>query len=239
MAAGGFAPRPICPICEASYSYVDGDVIRCRHCFGVSMIDRATTAVYDAQYVADRYDKYDTTRAMSELRLQVITDALRPYGDREGALLDVGYGNGDFIRTASAAGWDAYGCDVNPTQYDGVRNVPLPVYSSRKTYNVVTFFDSLEHFEDLRDVRYVRCWTDYIAVSFPSIPATNLQQWKHYRPGEHHFHFTPLSLQLLFSQPDVQVACPIYIGHPEDAIRGTLPNGEPNITTIIMKMIDL
>jgi hypothetical protein len=230
--------RPICPIC-ANYGYVDGDVIRCRYCFGVSMIDRDTTAIYDEQYVADRYDKYDTTRAMSELRLQVITDALQPYGDHGMKLLDVGYGNGDFIRTATAAGWDAYGHDVNPTQYDGVRNVPLPIGRNNKRYDVVTFFDSLEHFEDLRDVRDIRYRMDYIVVSFPSIPTTDLQQWKHYRPGEHHFHFMPLSLQLLFSQPNVQVACPVYIGHPEDAIRGTLPNGEPNITTIIMKMIDL
>src|SRR3546814_16460864 len=58
----------------------------------------------------------------------------------------------DLIRHAFDNCWDAFGYDVNPTEYDGVRRVDLPFtpLPARERYRVITFFDALEHFEDLR-----------------------------------------------------------------------------------------
>lgn len=233
-----------CPICYGN-AILWGPTIRCQKCAGVSMTNRETTAVYDEEYVAKRYDTYPRLREMSKLRLAVIERAIEQYtDDYNHTLLDVGYGNGDFIRHARHFGWDAYGNDVNPTPYSGVRTRPLPETYHDEDYEVITFFDSLEHFENLGSVRLVARCAKYIVVSHPTIPRSfrewtsdveNPPHWHHYRPGEHHYHFTPYTLAKLFTN-GTSTATPIYIGNPEDEIRGALPTGEPNITTTILKI---
>lgn len=238
-----------CAICEGSMATV-GDLLRCSACGVVTTPHRITTVQYDGDYIADRYDRYTTTGEMSRLRLAVVESARNLYADPAtprpvppGRLLDVGYGNGDFIRTATAAGWDAYGCDVNPTPYPGVRRVDLPVSDDAPHYDVVTFFDSLEHFESLDTVRAVAAHADWIVLSFPRIPTgwpeRGRDGWKHDRPGEHHWHFTPRAVRRLFT--DATGSTPyraevVYTGSPEDGVRGALPGGEPNIATVALRI---
>jgi len=220
------------------------DLALCKDCDTIAAIDRRTTAVYDAAYVAERYDRYPTTETMSELRCRFVEAGIDlheflPDGYREiwhGKLLDVGFGNGSFIRTASRKGWDAYGCDVNPTEYPGVRRVELPlqVLPVEERYRVITFFDAIEHFEDLRPLKTLVHNTEWIFISVPlpppSFPAH--RTWKHFRPGEHHYHFrNPFAFEKLFLT-DTREAKIRYIGTPEDAIRKTLADGRDNIQTI-------
>jgi hypothetical protein len=199
--------------------------------------------MYDAAYVAARYDRYPTTRKMSELRLSVLHTALRLYeslpggysGVAKGRLLDVGYGNGDFIRVAAQGGWDAYGHDVNPTEYEGVRRVKLPNEPDWPLrYRVITFFDCLEHYEDLCHVRWVSHAAEWILLSFPVVPETFpfVKEFKHYRPGEHHLFFQPQSLEKIFSYNSRKAAL-VYQGYPEDTIRKPV-NDNPNIWTCLL-----
>jgi hypothetical protein len=223
----------------------------CPDC-GITWVHQpVTTAVYDEQYVAERYDRYPTTERMSRLRLDLLDHVLfvqealperKPRAEL-GRLLDVGYGNGSFIHGALRYGWDAYGNDVNPTEYPGVRRVGLPTQERTPgpRYRVITFFDALEHFESLDEVRRVVYNTDWIVVSVPVPPPGFLghpETWKHWRPGEHHWYFHhPFSLEHVFRQPGREARVR-YIGHPEDVIRQKLPDGQDNVMTVFLQCRD-
>lgn len=242
---GGHATLP----CRACYSTATWIVWGCPveeeyvHCFSCGLTSRVfpvTTVRYDREYVADRYDRYTTTDAMSALRLTLVESVT---GVRAGRLLDVGYGNGSFIRHATANGWDAYGCDVNTAPYEGVRRVALPSegYGHGERYDVITFFDSLEHFESLQEVRKVCYHADWIVVSCPCPPDSfplreyiSECKWRHLRPGEHHHHFTANALEALFTLLPY-AADVVYVGNDEDAIRGARENGEQNIMTVVIQ----
>jgi hypothetical protein len=241
----------VCPACFSNrvFDYGGSEFQGCHRCSTIAAKDRRTTAVYDRAYVAERYDRYPTTRPMSRLRLQIVNNVLRLYESLEagtinverGSILDVGYGNGDFIRLALASGWNAYGNDVNPTPYEGVRPVPLPDgQSNSDRYRVITFFDALEHFEDMAQVRQVSRFTDWIIASFPK-PAPQFPYktdgYKHYRPGEHHLYFEPWSLERIFSVEGRRAKL-VYASHPEDSIRGKRSDGGPNITTCALRCYD-
>lgn len=242
----------ICSFCNARLRlYHSSRLSHCPDCGITAVINPVTTAVYDEKYVADRYDKYPATERMSQLRLHLLEYVLHlheavPEGKlriESGRILDVGYGNGSFIRQALRSGWDAYGNDVNPTKYPGVRQIGLPTQERTPgpRYRAITFFDALEHFETLDEVRKVVYNTDWIIVSVPMPPRGFLGQpetWKHWRPGEHHWFFHhPFSLERVFSLPGREARVR-YIGHPEDAIRGKLHDDQDNIITIALACRD-
>jgi len=92
-----------------------------------------------------------------------------------------------------------------------------------KEWDVVTFFDSLEHFVDLPKIH-----AKFVVVSVPWYDGMAdekwFAEWKHRRPGEHLWHFNSLSLSLVFQRMGMRE---VYCGNPEDEIRkgdGTRPN---------------
>lgn len=234
------------------------DGIFLRHCSGcrlTSNVDPVTTVSYDAEYVACRYDRYPSTHHMSELRatffrgVMGLYDAL-PRGDANpfktgNRVLDVGYGNGSFIRQLSQYGWDVYGCDVNPEPYEGVRQRMLPdPLTDICHYRAITFFDALEHFEQLHQVRRVSACTDWIIVTAPlppqGWPMKSDACWKHWRPGEHHHYFHPYTLENLFTWLDEAIglgaiATVEHVSHFEDTIRGKGIGGRPNTFTAALR----
>lgn len=212
---------PTCPICHASDARELPDrLASCEACDHVFEHPPVVTALYNKEYVAERYEKYATTEAMSYLRLGMVKSFVT-----RGRLLDVGYGNGAFVRAASAGGFDAYGNDVHGADY-GIREAPMV---SDELWDVVTFFDSLEHFPDLKPVRDLVRRAAFAVVSMPFRPKDfpTTRAWKHYRPGEHLHYFSLKSLSALF--PDKRL---MFVTDAEDAIRKPL-GGEPNIFTAV------
>ena len=255
-------------ICQACLSDLDTalvdapDGLLLRHCAAcrlTSVVNPVTTAVYDAAYVAERYDRYATTERMSGLRLAYVETVLKLFdalprgqttplnGFRQ--VLDVGYGNGSFLRQMTQNGWEAFGHDVNPTEYPGVNQVNLPDPAKTLTrYRAVCFFDALEHFETLAEVRRVSACTDWIFVTAPLPPSgwpmecnlSGLGNWKHWRPGEHHHFFHPRTLNEVFTWEDRvtgvgAVTSLAHVSHFEDVIRGTTPSGWPNTFTAALR----
>jgi len=217
-----------CPVCEETtvVEIVDGALSECVSCGHLFQSDLSVTQTYNKDYIAARYDSYATTPLMSHLRLGIVTAVAR--GPK---ILDVGYGNGDFIKLACRAGFDGWGNDVHGADY-GVREVvDLGEMPGFPQWDVVTFFDSLEHFPSLDMVRDLGRRAHTIIVSIPRKPTLfpcDLD-WKHYRPGEHLHYFSTFSLQKLFAPKWIK-----GISHAEDVIRGKLPDGRPNIDTIIL-----
>lgn len=238
-----------CPACGMAnlMTFADHQVLCCGFCGTWCEADRETTAIYDRAYIAERYDRYLTTDLMSELRLRVLETVIHlheglPKGHavvRRGRLLDVGFGNGSFIRHARERGWDAFGYDVNPTEYAGVRRASLPnrtLLPPEQRFRVVSFFDTLEHFTNLEWCPALAQNTDWIVISAPRVPDQFPQiEWKHRRPGEHHFHFrVPETFEVLFTSQKTRATC-VYFAAPEDAIRKSLPDGQPNVMTVILR----
>lgn len=215
-----------CPVCfDASDTFVEEqgdlppDLRHCPSCDHIFQWPLEVKARYDYQYVHSRYDSYPTTDTMSHLRLGFV-QAVSPH---KGRLLDVGYGNGSFLKLAAKAGFDTFGNDVHGCgERYGIREVNL----NGTSWDIVTFFDSLEHFADLSLPRHVCQNAGRVVISVPHRPHhRDIPGWKHYRPGEHLHLFCVRSLDRFLEGKRREAAVAL-----EDVIRGSR-GGIPNIMT--------
>jgi SAM-dependent methyltransferase len=183
---------------------------------------------YDVRYISDSYDLYASTRPMSELRLNLISGVvpIRPGSE----ILDVGYGNGDFLRLCMERGFKVYGNDVS--------GYPLPPGAAfvadicADRFDCVTFFDSIEHMVSIDFMSELLA--KYVVISLPWCHYLDdewFRDWKHRRPDEHVYHFDAASLCLFMNAHGFSVQ---YIGNPEDRIR-TPVDALPNILTGIFR----
>ena len=146
---------------------------------------------YDKEYVNTRYVKYgELPTYMGYLRLGNIIGSI---GGVPESILDVGYGDGSFLKVCENIVPKCYGYDIS--------TYPIPEGCTQvsdfkdKFYEVITFFDSLEHFEDIEFVKDLKC--SYICISVPECHYPDdewFKNWKHRRPNEHLWHFNHGSL---------------------------------------------
>lgn len=189
---------------------------------------------YDCDYVRTRYDSIpDKVREMSFLRIGWLVGAVKSFT----SILDVGYGNGDFLRTLGLwSDWKLarYGFDVS--------GYPLPdgcesADSLRADVDVACFFDSLEHIPDL-DEALSSLRANWIAVTAPWRPAlTAFGSWRHRRPGEHLHHFTPDSLARLMASKGYEAV--IYRETLENALRPPQAGEERNTFTALYRRVQV
>ena len=214
----------VCPVCGCKEYRDYDDLAGCKSCLHIWQKGLKVTANYNAEYVADRYDKYDTTRRMSKIRLGVVWQFCQ-----EGKILDVGYGNGDFLKLAEANGMEVYGADVHGADY-GIKEVDLATDDTK--WDVVTFFDSLEHFDDLDLARNVIYDANMVVVSHPICPTgfpTEHRDWRHYRPGEHLHYFGCMSLDKFIGPSHFRITS----SNVEDQIRTPAEGAFSNIRTSV------
>lgn len=183
---------------------------------------------YDNEYVNSRYNTYnDKVINMSYLRLGYIIGSI---GYIPSSLLDVGYGNGGFLDISKGIIKECFGNDISdyniPDGCEFVENI------LEKCFDVVTFFDSLEHFDDITFVKNIK--TKYICISVPFCHNFDMEwfkNWKHRRPNEHLYHFNDNSLITFMAEMGYEI---INKSNIEDIIR--TPNDcNINILTAIFK----
>ncbi len=185
---------------------------------------------YDLEYVHNRYDCYgELTKRMSHLRLGYIIGVINKYPK---TILDVGYGNGDFLRTCLSVIPKCYGNDVSgyqiPENCTFIHNIFL------NEFDVITFFDSLEHFENIDFISELKC--NYVVISLPwchNFSNEWFYNWKHRRENEHLHHFDDKSLIMFMKYHNFEC---VSITNIEDIIRKPIDNHE-NILTGIFKKI--
>lgn len=205
-----------------NYEVDDNGVIR--------QINR-TEFTYDEHYVERSYNTYgQQEKLMSALRLGYVIGSLGHIPD---TILDVGYGNGAFLNSCKKLIPHCFGSDIPPAY-------PLPegvgfiedIYSQE--FECVTFFDSLEHFDNIYDIKNLKA--KYIVISVPCCHYVSDEwflNWKHRKPNEHLWHFNDQSLINFFSSIGYQRICNTHI---EDAIRK--PSSKlSNILTATFKKI--
>ena len=159
---------------------------------------------YDEQYI------YKNNSDMSFLRLGFMLSVIPP----EGSLLDVGFGDGQFLRAADSC-FIAYGMDCfdNPN----LPETAEPTNDIFFPYDVITFFDSLEHFISLSFVPHLKA--KHVVISMPECHYPNdewFENWKHRKPNEHLHHFSRDALIKFMTC--CNYSCEI-LSNPEDVIR--------------------
>jgi len=176
---------------------------------------------YDINYIKNRYDLYkNKSLQMSYLRLGYLMGIL---GSVPNSLLDVGYGNGDFLNVCKHIIPHCYGNEIN--------NYPLPdgvkfADTITDNYDVICFFDVLEHFENISIIKNINA--KFIYISIPECHYFSddwFLNWKHRRPNEHIWHFNKNALQNFFTEFNYKL---INFSNIEDTIRDKI-NGNSNI----------
>jgi hypothetical protein len=148
----------------------------------------------------------------------------------QSSLVDIGCGLGSFVRVAKFV-YDAHGYD--PFTYSRSMIVPVDrIHVLGKDWDVMTFFDTLEHFPNIREARVLMNCSKFIVVCVPECHFPNnrhwFMNWKHRRPGEHLWHFNRESLVNFMRYCGFKL---ITFSNFEDKIRGPLNSYLPNILT--------
>lgn len=144
------------------------------------------TASYDFRYQEKvmAYEDSPIARAVNAGRV----DLLRRHAALGAKVLDWGCGSGAFMRVAGAAGFDAYGYDVNPAAQLTLGDRAL---GNPDLADAVTLWDTIEHME-VPEVILKRVRTGaHLFVSLPIFDdLKRVRESKHYRPGEHLYYWT-------------------------------------------------
>jgi len=188
--------------------------------------------IYDEEYVI-RYNNSLGGQAneLSCLRLGLLLGCLNHPIQK---LLDVGYGDGNFLERASTVIPKCFGYDVSPA-------FPLPPSSNIKSvkkitgtyYDVVTFYNSLEHMSDIDFIKEIQC--TYLAITTPWCHYFSdnwFQNWKRRKPKEHIWHFNDETLTRFMLRQGYTV---LHYSNVEDTLRGEKIGYASYLTAIFKK----
>lgn len=147
---------------------------------------------YDTNYSDSRYSIFNDRGNILNLRLGYIIGSIGYVPD---SLMDVGYGNGDFLDCCKEFIPKLYGNDIVPA-YPLSSDITFVEDITSQEVEVITFFDSLEHFPDIEWVKDLRC--KYVVISLPwcynGLDDVWFETWKHRKPDEHLYHFNEVTL---------------------------------------------
>jgi hypothetical protein len=163
----------------------DDDLVICRDHGVAYQADRAHLIHYDASYFdkCAGYDGQEIANAINAGRCSLVERHVA-----NAAVVDVGIGSGEFIRTRAKAA--TFGHDVNPVAIEWLKRGGL--WAQRLgAFRGVTMWDTLEHVPDpghyLDQVSFGSC----LFLSIPIFYGLGgIRFSKHYRPGEHLYYFT-------------------------------------------------
>jgi hypothetical protein len=201
-----------------------------RNELGVIYQISATPFTYDHDYGANYNKLGELGPRMAYLRLGLIVGTI---GHVPKSIMDVGYGNGDFLNACRGQVPDRYANDVSG--YPCPDGATFVTDISAQYSEVISFFDVLEHISDLSFVSNLKC--KYVVISLPECHYFSdewFENWKHRKPNEHVWHFDRRSLSAFMESMGFST---INMTNIEDAIR--LPEFEySNILTGVFKKND-
>ena len=179
---------------------------------------------YNQEYVEERYNSYgEFSVRMSFLRLGFLFGAVN---EELIKILDVGYGNGDFLNCAKEFIPSCYGNEINGYHIPDECEFVSDIFCEK--FDVVCFFDVLEHFDDIYEIENIK--TKYMFISVPECHYHSdewFDNWKHRRPDEHLWHFNKESLRCFMKEVGYDL---VVYSDIEDTIRKS-ESKESNILT--------
>ena len=182
---------------------------------------------YSDIYNSDEY-KFNS-KLISYLRYGYVVGSIGKIPD---SIVDVGYGNGEFLNVCKNTVSHCCGYDISDYPVpDGVTRVNSILDNK---FDVITFFDSLEHFEDISFVKDLKC--NYVCISVPWCHYFSddwFENWKHRKPNEHIWHFNISTLTNFMLHCGFSL---VSYSNIEDIIRKTIST-DPNILTAIFRKV--
>jgi len=139
---------------------------------------------YDLDYYERTlYLNSTTAEKISNIRWQFVKSV------RAKTVVDFGAGV-PWFRVFRPPNVDVDTYDVGVAPQTGIR---------RSEYDLITFWDVLEHLKDMNLANFVLQHSKWAAVTVPVLPdGVFLHKWKHYKPGEHVTIFTEASIDEFF-----------------------------------------
>jgi len=223
----------VCNVCGADDMeavHPEAGLVRCRRC-GLGYVnpqpsDEALARLYTDDYFTEPIDpggkSYLENRQGLERffdgRLRRIERLVRP-----GRLLEVGAGLGYLLNVAVRRGWKALGLETSEfastharrefgldVRCQALDEAALP----EGAFDAVVMRDLLEHTRDPRatllEARRVLRTGGVLALSMPNFASLNARlgglAWRHLRPAQHLWHFTPECLARLLAECGFDVA---------------------------------
>ncbi len=177
----------------------------------------------------DRYvtDSESKRRAAREKLRQV--EAVR---SAPGRLLDFGAGSGAFVRASLDGGWDTVGVEQSEAAIARAREyygVALQSALPDDRFDVITLWDVVEHLRD--PIAVLRLLHDRLAEGGMLFLETgNYENWRRVLEGDrwglylldHHFYFTPHSLEIATSQAGFSAFRVLDVDHSAPSLRRLL-----------------
>ena len=145
--------------------------------------------VYNDAYF-DKYTGYEHTPVGEKLNASRVALAKKyQYGGR---ILDIGIGSGQFLRAVIGLGYDI--CPKAVQYLKDVCSWKNPWKDDLWGVDVVTFFDSFEHEDDIEGL-FEKIYGRTIVMSIPIFrDEAHARSSKHFRPDEHYHYFTHAGL---------------------------------------------
>lgn len=202
--------------------YQGFELAYCHHC-GLKFLSKRPSS---AQQIAEIYSDYweETPlpeyirmwTADSQKQIRILNHHASTTQGQPMHILDIGCGNGFFLKIAQEQGWHIYGTELNPSQCQRLRDeIQCPVYEgnivscslSESFFDIVRLYHVLEHvhdpMEDLKEcfrilkpggILYVSVpntgsWL-YRVKDFQSYFHLKLKPYKHYAALHHNWFFT-------------------------------------------------
>ena len=168
---------------------------------------------YDYDYSERSGDSSILGKHMAYLRYAYVVGSI---GHIPNSILDVGYGRGDFINVCSEIIPECYANDLT-NDYPLADKVKFTENIFNQYYEVITFFDALEHFPDIYFMDKLNC--SYVCISLPDCHYFNdewFETWKHRKPNEHIWHFNKNSMEKFMISQGYEL---VNFSNIEDVIR--------------------
>lgn len=240
-----------CKNCVEEFSIQDNlEWYKCPSCGLIKIDGEPNLDIYNEKYSSRFEDVLSSTngRLMTRFRAELIDYFVRTerdiYYHPEGEIvLDIGCGAGDVLQALTGLGYDVRGCEIN-SQYKPIESLKDNIYfgsfeeffkGNRNKYVAVSMFDVLEHMSDpkatLHKVHLIMKPKGKLIISLPDVNQWHdeLEDYKHYKPGEHIFLFGDDSLERMLTYTGFNVVHTCYF---EDGFRH-YSGLEHNIKTIV------
>lgn len=221
-----------CPLCdrapvEFATDYQGFHLCRCPEC-GLQFqsprltFDELADKVYTEDYCPGHEESASDVAYKRQLR------NFESLVGKKGRVLDVGCGNGSFLRFAERNGWEVFGADIRLSPETA--NLTCPLYEGRlpeidfggQKFDVIRFNHVIEHLQnpliELARCRELLSPGGIVFVGVPNLAGVsprikNLQSrlgikkkaWRHYAATHHLYFFTPSTLRRMIDKAGFSV----------------------------------
>ena len=208
--------QPRCPLCTANTepSRLGPASFGLRRCVGCGIVflpvESMSEHAQDSQdaFFAEMY-RGSWQQLLEVMNAHLVLRRIRKY-KKDGRLLEIGIGNGNFLRTAQSAGYDCMGVEASEGLVGAfARRSSLPVFhgyleefaqrSPRERFDVIVMNHVLEHIPDpltaLKQLRELLREGGILHLAVPNVDAweAKLHGWSAFEPY-HLYYFNPETL---------------------------------------------